>query len=84
MKALYIGLGVIIGSLLGFLPINKEHQTKVEYYIPLQDSSSTMNIKYSPTIDEGDPGSWTHCGVCQQGVLTPNKDGILRCTYCGK
>ena len=27
---------------------------------------------------------YTHCTVCSQGAILPGKDGMLRCTYCGK
>ena len=84
MKTVYIGLGAVIGSLLGFLPFKKEHATKVEYLFPLTlDSSVAMDVKYSQAED-GATGSWTHCGSCKQGVLTPDKDGAVHCTYCGK
>jgi hypothetical protein len=53
--------------------------------------SSTMG--YCPawsavTVDEIKSDRWDseyiHCKICGQGAILPAKDGILRCTYCGK
>lgn len=46
------------------------------------------NIEYCPVAAAAEETNWdseyTHCKICRQGVLLPDRIGVIRCTFCGK
>ena len=44
--------------------------------------SAETNNEYFDTLGpEGE--HYTHCKVCSAGILIQDKEGVVRCTYCG-
>jgi hypothetical protein len=80
-----ISIALVMGSLAGLIvglntskPKLPEYMADISFMVPVEG----MNIKYSSASD-GDPSSYTHCGVCKQGILVEQKDGTKACSYCG-
>jgi len=44
-------------------------------YTPISASVEILNTADQPTP--------AHCKVCLSGILTQDKDGVVRCTFCG-
>lgn len=44
-------------------------------YTPISAQVETLNAADQPAP--------AHCKVCLSGILTQDKDGLVRCTFCG-
>ena len=52
---------------------------------PVAGPVTTVPVLVKATLEKNSwESEYTHCTVCSQGAILPGKDGMLRCTYCGK
>ena len=66
-------------------PIPKYSTTfTVECPVTQIKSSSFFEPQYAYTVTDASDYHYDHCTRCDTGVFLPSKEGIVRCTYCGK
>ena len=56
----------------------------VECPVSQAKSPPIFEPEYPYTVTDSSDYHYDHCASCNTGVFLPSKEGVVRCTYCGK
>ena len=63
--------------------INKAYSTASITSCPVV-GNQVRSDGYSSDNNSDDTLNYEHCNACNTGALLPSKEGVIRCSFCGK